>query len=97
MSTFVPNPGLLFYAVCVQNDSLVVNTGSTATVVKSTDRSHSGKVFRCVALDNHVVVGAELWDGYLSSKPSNKLLLRSDFRFEPLGPGVAAALGIEES
>lgn len=80
MSTFTPDPGTLFYA-----ESLLVFEGGR-------DRSFHDCVFRGVALDQRIVVADIVAGGSYSE--SRRMLLRQEFAFSPVGPHVAAALGL---
>ena len=99
MSTFVPDPGTLFYADPTLYYTRQVGSGDTAVAVREQDRSHAEKVMRCIAVDARVVIAEVAWSQCFWDKADKDrrrtMLLRSEYRFQPLGPGVAEALGIE--
>ena len=96
MSTpFVPNPGTLFYAECTVTYVQEIGSGSTATAVRQSDRSYRGNLFRCVATDDRAVIGRVVWGSTYGNEP--RMLVRKDYAFHPVGPDVAAALGLDVS
>lgn len=92
MSAFIPTPGTLFYARSRLVFSHASGEGETATVIKQADRSYHSAVMRCKAADDYSVV-AEVVHGDTYGKGSHMLLLH-EFNFHPVGPDVAAALGL---
>ena len=93
MSKFTPDPGTLFYADCTRSHVRQLGSGDTAVAVKETDRSYAEKVLRCVAADGRTVVADVVWG--MSYGEKRRMLLRSEYSFQPLGPGVAQALGLD--
>jgi hypothetical protein len=92
MSKFTPDTGTLFYAETTVSLTRQVGSGNTAVVTKEKDRSYCDKVLRCVAFDDRVVVADVVYGGYGKDR---RMLVRSEFLFEPLGPGIAQALGLD--
>jgi hypothetical protein len=93
MSKFTPDPGTLFYADTTRESVRQVGSGDTAVAVKERDRSYAEKVLRCVALDQMVVIAEVAWGQ--NNGNSRRMLLRSEYEFQPVGPDVAAALGLD--
>ena len=92
MSNFTPQPGMLFYADC-QRVFLKESGGPFSTILfKQQDRSYSTSVMKCTAVDDRAVIAIVVHGGFGSEPP--RLLLRKDYVFLPLGPGIAVSLGI---
>lgn len=94
MSTFTPDTGTLFYAECTAVYDRIVGDMDTATVIQARNRSDDGKVFRCVASDDYAIVAVAV-HGEMFDR-SNRLMLRRDYTFRPVGPEVVEALQIGE-
>lgn len=92
MTNFLPEIGMLFYAESLRDAITHAGDGSVTTVVKRRDTSYDDNVFRCKAIDAHVVVADVV---YGSSMVPIKIFPQYRWRFHPLGPGVASALGLE--
>lgn len=93
MSKFIPDPGTLFYADATTAHVRKIGSGDTAVAVKEKDRSYCEKVLRCVAADHRVVIADVVWGAAYSDK--RRMLVRSEYSFQPLGPGIAQALGLD--
>lgn len=93
MSKFTPDPGTLFYADATTVHVRQIGGGDTAVAVKEKDRSYSEKVLRCVAADDRTVIADVVWGNAYGDK--RRMLLRSEYAFQPLGPGIAQALGLD--
>lgn len=94
-STWVPAVGELFY---IKNLRMIQRTirnegGDVISVVQQLDKSYSDNIFRMVAADDKVFVADAIY-GYKFNDP-RRMLLRSEFAAEPVGPDVAAALGLQ--
>lgn len=94
MSNFTPDPGTLFYASTTIVHVREIMNDNTAVAVRAKDRTNNSLVFRCVALDDHAVIADAVW-GLGFAEKSRRMLLRSEYTFQPLGPGVAQALDLE--
>lgn len=92
MSKLTPEPGSLFYAEPSRVMTRNVGQGETAVAVREKDRSYAERVLRCVAFDDRAVIAEIVW-GH-SYGDAKRMLLRSEYTFEPVGPTVAAALGL---
>jgi hypothetical protein len=93
MSKFTPEPGALFYADSTTVYVREIGSGDTAVIEKEKDRSFCENVFRCVAVDNRAVIADFVWGhGFVNKR---RMLVRREWQFEPIGPGVAEALGLE--
>lgn len=90
MSKFVPQPGMLFYADTTVAHVRHIGDGETSVAVKEKDRSYAEKVLRCIAIDARVVIAEVAW-GYGDGR---RMLLRGEYEFSPVGPGVLAAIGL---
>ena len=93
MSTFTPDPGFLFYAECTRILTREIPHGDTVVTEKYREQSSDHLVFRVVAKDDRVVVADVVFGDTYGNK--RRILLRRDFKFEPVGPDVVKALGLE--
>jgi len=95
MSTFIPDKGTLFYVECQFEHSMV--TGSVFTemrITKVKDRSYLGEVFLCLGSDQHAVVGRRPDMPEKSYGGAKVVFRQADYRFIPVGPDVAEAMGL---
>lgn len=96
MSKFTPDAGVLHYVSCkpltrVIGDGLFGGILAEPKVVEQQDRSYQGDIFRCVARDSHAIVSERL-TGFMSG--SRLTFVITNYEFAPVGPDVAAAVGI---
>jgi hypothetical protein len=94
MSKFLPTPGTLFHAECLLFSSKTIGGGGAEVVVREREMSFSNYVMRCAAVDLYAVVADIEYGG--GSGNNRRMLRISDYKFHPVGPGVTAALGLEE-
>lgn len=99
MSEYIPPVGHLTY-VHVRDRIRMVETndkfGSTTIeklVVK--DNSYSESIFKCLAVDDTLVVCSVVHGGYSSSTNKPYLFRKDQYQFTPVGPTVAKALNLE--
>jgi hypothetical protein len=95
-SEFIPDLGMLFMveSTCVLTQE--VNIGGVAVMEKFKSGSYKTDVFRCKATDARTVV-ADMVLGVMLCVHGEApiILLKRDYNFYPVGPDVAAALGLE--
>lgn len=84
MSAFIPTPGTLFYA---ESRCTLQNT------FYFRDRSYSGDVLRCIAVDEHMLVFRVEY-GRMKREGPRTLLLR-EWSLFPVSSQVAKALDIQ--
>lgn len=96
---FVPSAGTLFYVKSNGYDR-VINTaemqgyGAVQAVIRTDDNSYCDDVFRALGADDTHVVGVRLTDK-VPDRASKKIVFpRHQWKFAPVGPSVAAALGL---
>ena len=90
---FFPAAGNLFYATfrTLRRDDDATADGVLVRVVsEKDDKNLHEKVFSCVAADTHAVV-ADVAFGYNWGR---RVLTRHAYKFHPVGPEVAMALGL---
>jgi hypothetical protein len=93
MSKFTPDLGMLFYADSTAAYMRQIGSGDTAVELKEKDLRYCDKVLRCVAADDRTVIANVVWGE--SHGAARRMLLRSEYVFQPLGPGIAQALGLD--
>lgn len=92
MSNFTPQPGMLFYADCQRIFYRETGGPFSTVILKQKDRSYSTSIMKCLAVDDRSVTATVVYGDYGLKGPI--FLLRKDFTFLPLGPGIAVSLGI---
>ena len=96
MSAYIPKKGMHFYVFCKPRQRVIQgNAFEAESVITQTDGSYRGDVFQCVGIDSCYVAGIVAHGGYGST--AAKLFSIADVKFEPVGPEIMAALGIEVS
>lgn len=93
MSQYTPQAGHLFYVKFNPRERILAGDfGAADRVVKVNDGSYRDQIFRCMAHDETHVVAIREYGGF--SNGSTYLFVREDVTFNPVGPDVVKALGL---
>ena len=91
---FIPPVGVLFYADSIAIFGADLIDGNTVVREKIRDKSYNEVIFKCLAVDDRVVIGEKIYG--LSYGSNQRLLVRVDYAFSPVGPDVAKILNLAQ-
>ncbi len=94
---FIPDPDTLCYVTAIPETRTVVNGDGVATKVKEANKSFQGYIFRTLGHDMMMMVAQPVFSNYYLSEDEKKrkhIFRINDWKFEPVGPDVAKALGL---